>query len=808
MSTKNITDNVFRPSEDNPQYSDNVFRLSEDNPQYELFKGIVNTGKNSAVIDDAVENLINVLDPLTADENSSYEEILDAATVYGPSQTGDIQALGESYDAVKAINDDSLINNVDKQNIYRDAISGLIGIPESDYDKYFQKPDQALPYMVAGASLKQSDRRGESIGSALLKAYLNYRGAKRQGAREYDKQIKDYELSKKKLIDQYLMNIAIDDERTKNDIANAYLKDRYFEEPKFYMISNAKGEFVNPPKVMSDLEVTRFREANPKITVRPYDKTEDDLKNYTIKYKEKDGTTSEVSGLMTTQAVRNYLPINSGGLGKYDNVLSVEEGAGNTNLKNYLITYTDGREPEQISLNPDQYNAYNKEKEIRGIKNISQLTGGFSWAIDNRGESPVIRYVSNGELAGAAGGDFSPKPGMNVEVTKDGVVMSDGNPNSMLTAKYKDGRKKGEEIREKINITETLVDNYFTSANQVDELLSEFEGNKDLIMNNLTAQGATFGDKVITNINALGDLFRSPVQDGGYTFKVGDQTVSYSDFQSSILDSPEWQTFSRGPLGQTLKDIGVTGQAYNAALFDLAMIAASTYGNKESLDMRALSDKDVAFFLKTQGNEAYSFDGYLKIIGGFRKRLLERNINVLEKYLEDPDYFYDGIINQNGGDDIKYQEVTNNRIRTILGIDKEGNKTGKGFYAMLENTDELTAPNAVKVLKQSGDETPTDVNEVDLTTLVLDPANQSVIQAFNSPAYTSLFGGPVAPSKVYTQATTLRNGGSIEALVKGYLLTKPGSQERELYNNRMLKQLTPEEYIAYDIYKSLAVREQ
>jgi len=132
VSTKNITDNVFRPSEDNPQYSDNVFRLSEDNPQYELFKGIVNTGKNSAVIDDAVENLINVLDPLTADENSSYEEILDAATVYGPSQTGDIQALGESYDAVKAINDDSLINNVDKQNIYRDAISGLIGIPESD----------------------------------------------------------------------------------------------------------------------------------------------------------------------------------------------------------------------------------------------------------------------------------------------------------------------------------------------------------------------------------------------------------------------------------------------------------------------------------------------------------------------------------------------------------------------------------------------------------------------------------------------------------------------------------------------------
>ena len=92
--------------------------------------------------------------------------------------------------------------------------------------------------------------------------------------------------------------------------------------------------------------------------------------------------------------------------------------------------------------------------------------------------------------------------------------------------------------------------------------------------------------------------------------------------------------------------------------------------------MRALSDKDVAFFLKTQGNEAYSFDGYLKIIGGFRKRLLERNINVLERYLEDPAYFYEGIIDERGNYDSDWQKTTNDRIRTILGVDEEGNETG------------------------------------------------------------------------------------------------------------------------------------
>ena len=503
---------------------------------------------------------------------------------------------------------------------------------------------------------------------------------------------------------------------------------------------------------------------------------------------------------MTKGAIRNYIPIDSGGLGKYDNVLSVEEGAGNTNLKNYLITYKDGRESTQISLNPDQYTAYNNEKDSRGIKSISQLTGGFTWAIDNRGDSPVLGYFSNAELASAGPGDFAPKPGMSFEVnSKDGtVVLSDGTPNAMLSSRYKEGRKKGEEIRTKIDTTETLVDNYFISARQVDELLAEFEGNRDLLMNNLAAQGATFADKVVVSINAIGDLFRSPAKDGGYTFKVGDETVSYTDFQSSIIDSEEWQEFSKGPLGQTLKDAGITGQAFNAALFDLAMIAASTYGDKESLDMRALSDKDIQLFLRTQGNEAYSFDGYLKIIGGFRTRLLERNINSLEKYLDDPGFYYDDILDEKGEEDFRWQEVTNGRIRTILGVDEEGNETGEGLYGLLSETADISAPNATPTLKTTDDLSSTDENEIDLTQLVLDPQSQNVVQAF------SAYG--VTPSKTYTQNTELRNGYSIGNLVNMYLATPPESQARAIFLANLKKQLRDEEYAAFDIYKSLAVR--
>ena len=797
------TDNVFRPNEEPTlpsSVTDNVFRPNQETPQPVMYSGIVNTGTNTEIVDQATENMIAALDPVLVGDDPTLNELLNSSAVYG-SLNKDVDTIRDTYNAVRNINDDKLLTDEEKQGVYRDAVSKMLEIPEEDLGKYFQKPDEALPFMVAGASLKASGKRGDSLGESLLEAFMSYRVAKKSGERAFDKQIKDYELSKKKLVDRFLVDLAIDDERTLNNIAQAYLNDRYFETPKMYMISDSKGEFVNPPKVMSDFEVSRFKTNNPNVTIRPYDKAEDDLKNYTIRYREKDGTTSEVSGLMTKGAVRNYIPIDSGGLGKYDNVLSVEEGAGNTNLKNYLIEYTDGREATQISLNPDQYTAYNNEKDSRGIKSISQLTGGFTWAIDNRGDSPVLGYFSNAELASAGPGDFAPKPGMSLEVSKDGsVVLSDGTPNSMLTAKYKDGRKKGEEIRTKIDTTETLVDNYFISARAVDELLAEFEGNRDLLMNNLAAQGATFADKVVVSINAIGDLFRSPAKEGGYTFKVGDETVSYDDFQSSIIDSPEWQEFSKGPLGQTLKDAGITGQAFNAALFDLAMIAASTYGNKESLDMRALSDKDVAFFLKTQGNEAYSFDGYLKIIGGFRRRLLERNINVLEKYLDDPAYFYEGIIDERGNYDLDWQKTTNDRIRTILGVDEEGNETGEGLYGLLSETADISAPNATPTLKRTDDVSSTDKNEIDLTELVLDPQSQNVIQAFGA------YG--VTPSKTYTQNTELRNGYSIGNLVNMYLATPPESQARAIFLANLKKQLREEEYAAFDIYKSLAVRNQ
>ena len=103
--------------------------------------------------------------------------------------------------------------------VYKDAAKIFYNV--DDLKELVPQPDKSLPFMLAGAALIQSGEKGESWGSALSKAFLNYGMSKKKEEKEYKKSILGLDMAEKKGIMDFATNMYMADLKDKRAMARA-----------------------------------------------------------------------------------------------------------------------------------------------------------------------------------------------------------------------------------------------------------------------------------------------------------------------------------------------------------------------------------------------------------------------------------------------------------------------------------------------------------------------------------------------------------------------------------------------------------
>ena len=118
----------------------------------------------------------NIAD-VDSDENQPLYKKNAVATLAGINDTENANTSRETVDSVEQINElgnSGPEGELAANKIYIDGLSEYLGTSTEELKKMVPKPDQALPFLVAGAALINSGTNGEDWGTALSNAYLQY----------------------------------------------------------------------------------------------------------------------------------------------------------------------------------------------------------------------------------------------------------------------------------------------------------------------------------------------------------------------------------------------------------------------------------------------------------------------------------------------------------------------------------------------------------------------------------------------------------------------------------------------------------
>ena len=138
-------------------------------------------------------------------------------------------------------------------------------------------------------------------------------------------------------------------------------------------------------------------------------------------------------------------------------------------------------------------------------------------------------------------------------------------------------------------------------------------------------------------------------------------------------------------MAKFLQDNGVVAEALDTALFDLALVGASTFSpNKGGLDLRAISDRDMISFIRLQGGKAKSLNAFIDISNRFRRNLISRNRNALGQLLNNTNLLK--ITDENDAPDEKRIEaLTANVNKTLAELDGYETKYQESYTYGLGN---------------------------------------------------------------------------------------------------------------------------
>ena len=688
------------------------------------------------------------------DTTQSVSQALNSGSVAG--------SIGNMDSFSSYLNNASMFESLadeEKLEVYKQAAADIIG--ETDYDSLLTQPDKVMPYLAAGLSLIKSGEKGDDWGAALGKAFISGYGAKRGEEKQFEKGKLAIELDRKNRINQLVTTFAIEDFRTRAGINKALLNSS-LKSPVEVDVVGPSGTFADKTTMTMDEPV--FAEAARQFSGSVRKARITPKKPYTIT----DQNGVRISQWLDEDMLNAYLSDPKMGA-------RIKEGHDElTNAK--LYEYTLNGEVIEKFLSPEDFNAL--PNDVR--KTATQLaTGSAQW----------VRDLENNQETWVSPSELLRNPLRYEKIISGFSMITNADGTQELTygsnINVREAKKRYNLVNDKILGVDRGVENYFIAADRLDKAITDFTTKfpeqEDLLFNNLAGNFAGFADNIAITLGAFNSMFTAPQKEGGYKFKVGENTVDYEVFRENIVGSAEFAEFKKSPFGRMLEASGITEARLDAALFDLAMMGAGSMNIDKGLDLRAISDFETKQFMKLQGGSALSMKQFQAVANDFRVKLLKRNIAEIDRQLLPSNLLL--IQKRDGSPDLTSQEALKESAELIKA------KLVKKLEG-LENMDTSAKLNTnTKLFVADGNADPGDDGVVTFPTINISPTSQ--------------FGQTLGITEPITTETKIQlNDGefSYRDLMNNYSKYADEPQLQQNYYQLLQKELTPAQFQIFNLH--------
>ena len=634
------------------------------------------------------------------------------------------------------------------------------------YGEDIPKPSEGLPWLMLASKLIKSGGEGDDWSTALSESALAYYTAKKSGDITYKKELRAADRQKFSDYNNLVMQFGMLDFKNKAAI-NAALRKSNLEAPKMYDISN-NSTFTDKITIPLNSAAYSYYAKNFPENIRP--SINGNKEAFTVKTK--DG--SILQTFLDQDDVNNWDPARN------DGATLTPGHKEPTNLKFYNIKNSAGVAQPSRWLSPTQY-----DKRVNAGDQITfgSTSGTPKWVIDKSTGDGI--WATDQQIL-ANPDAYLDDSGMSFNVGADGEISFSTGTAGMQRLLKRGGIKAYNELVGVANSTQQAVFNYFSSAEEQDKILENFlQANpnaKDLPFNNFAGTAVKFADSLRINFESFSNALSAPLEQGGSTLYIGDEKVTKDALFTNFTNSESYAEFRESPLAKFFEDNGVVGGALDAALFDLALVGASTYSpNKGGLDLRAISDRDMLSFIKLQGGEAKTLNSFIDISNRFRRNLISRNRNSLKQLINPTNLIR--ITNENDGPDTKRINALKSTIENILGeLDGYEVKYQESFTYGQGNPGELIVSNTYVVDESVDQDNP---NVISYNPRIL--ADGQTGQQFGF-------------SKDYDLSTPTKLEGTFREILNKYTALKSRPQQLNAYFDNLVINLSEEEMIAFKIF--------
>ena len=474
-------------------------------------------------------------------------------------------------------------------NIYKKAAEDFYNV--DDLKALVPQPDKALPFMIAGAALIQAGEKGDSWGTALSNAFLQYAMAGKKEEKEYEKQILALDIKEKEDIKRFATELYMTDIKEQMALQRALLT----KESKPYKVGN------NPNPVYLRPNEARARAEKGEV-ITEWRAEDGTIKEYTIfEDVNRDGQPD------VNAPARTELLTSVGAQNKQSEGFIIREGNLTKGKKLYMVDdvftmYSTEELEAFMEANPGSNVKVVGASSVKAV--IDRATGQPTF-VDQRTlltERGREMYAPIGEESMAVFG-----PDGNPLLLKGDV----GGMGGFLTESQRG--KEQARVTQFLREVDQKRDNVLTTHYTIKKLLADQkDAGKDIVFG--AAGGlTTFGKNVIDQVDQLGKVFTQ--KDSGYAFyndangngkkDPGEESLAFGDLGKQFEDQ-----IANTNLGRFLQGSGLGKKRLTNMVLTLALQSAANDDQKG----RDISDKDIERFLTRAGAYATSEAEFVTMI--------------------------------------------------------------------------------------------------------------------------------------------------------------------------------------------------
>ena len=517
----------------------------------------------------------------------------------------------------------------DQLDVYRTALVDYYKEAGQKYKDLIKTPDEGLPFLVSGISLIESGEAGDSWGTALSKAGGKFAISKKQGQAKYDAQIQDIDIKNLMAADAGMADIIkknIDYQMKLDFETKAGTRKEY--------ILKKPGQTTENIVQYTSLEVANAKTLYGENALRENDSTgaAGAQNNFKITYKDGRVVTT---GLSIDAAKQFELDFKNGVIAGFEKAGvsstpdTLQIGYRNTSKKGAgLWNFAD------VSL--AQYNEYlnDPDLEVQAFKPTDTVA-----VIDKRDDS--LRQISKKEFIVNAD-KYTMKGDVQatiqngdslITIGDSGGISPFGPKKSMVDGYVGDTYKQftnrkfmTKRIDETANSVLAIVDGMANPDNAFQNIAGQAIGPATNLLTTLTSVGKAFESSTGTFEGKPIDKFKYQiVQDDGTK-----RSVTYNELQQHVYNSDAWKEVETSSMFKFLSTTNADVERVKAGLFTLSILSAGAMGGEGSVDMRAISDKDLQAQFERVGRSARNEESFRGLISDLKRDTLYQERSYLE----------------------------------------------------------------------------------------------------------------------------------------------------------------------------------